>query len=69
MTGQANVNSRKLLALPISLPSKEEQCELLNYLNDMQARVDALKRAQAESAAELDALLPAVLDCAFRGEL
>ena len=31
--------------------------------------IDALKRHQAETAAELDALLPAVLEQAFRGEL
>jgi hypothetical protein len=31
--------------------------------------IDALKRHQAETAAELDALLPAVLERAFRGEL
>ena len=30
---------------------------------------DALKRVQAEAAAELDALLPAILDRAFRGQL
>jgi type I restriction enzyme S subunit len=33
------------------------------------AEVDALKRLQAETAAELDALLPAILDKAFKGEL
>ena len=33
------------------------------------AEVDALKRLQAETAAELDALLPALLDRAFKGEL
>jgi len=31
--------------------------------------VDALKRQQTESAAEIDALLPAILDRAFKGEL
>jgi hypothetical protein len=31
--------------------------------------VFALKRLQAETAAELDALLPAILDRAFKGEL
>jgi len=31
--------------------------------------LDALKRHQTETAAELDALLPAVLERAFRGEL
>jgi len=30
--------------------------------------LDALKRLQAETAAELDALLPAILDRAFKGE-
>lgn len=35
----------------------------------LQADVDALKRLQAETAAELDALLPAILDRAFNGEL
>lgn len=35
----------------------------------VKAKVDALKRLQAETAAELDALLPSVLDRAFRGEL
>jgi hypothetical protein len=33
------------------------------------AEVDALARLQAETARELDALLPSVLDRAFRGEL
>jgi hypothetical protein len=37
--------------------------------NEVQGQVDALPRMQAETAAELDALLPAVLDRAFRGEL
>jgi type I restriction enzyme, S subunit len=34
-----------------------------------QAEVDALKRLKAETAGELDALLPAILDKAFKGEL
>jgi type I restriction enzyme, S subunit len=35
----------------------------------LQAELDALKHLQAETAAELDALLPAILDKAFEGEL
>ena len=31
--------------------------------------VDALKKLQVETAAELDALLPSLLDRAFKGEL
>ncbi len=30
---------------------------------------ETLKRVQAETAAKLDALLPAILDRAFKGEL
>ena len=33
------------------------------------AGLDALKRLQAETAAELDALMPSILAKAFRGEL
>ena len=34
-----------------------------------QVQLDALKRLQAETSAELEALLPAILDKAFRGAL
>ncbi len=35
----------------------------------LQAEVEALKNLQSETAAELDALMPSILDKAFRGEL
>jgi type I restriction enzyme, S subunit len=38
-------------------------------LDALQTGVDALKRLQAETAAGLDALLPVILDRAFKGEL
>jgi type I restriction enzyme S subunit len=69
MTGQANVNATKLKALPIALPSLPEQRRIVAELDALQAEVDALKRLQAETAAELDALLPSILDRAFKGEL
>ena len=34
-----------------------------------QTETDVLKRLQTETAAKLDALLPAILDRAFKGEL
>ena len=68
MTGQANVNATKLKALPISLPSLSEQHRIVAYLDGLQAKVDALKRLQAETSAELNAMLPSVLDRAFKGE-
>jgi type I restriction enzyme S subunit len=39
------------------------------WFDELQSEVDALKRLQAETAAELDALLPSILDKAFKGEL
>jgi len=35
----------------------------------MKTKLDTLAQLQAETAAELDALLPSVLDKAFNGEL
>jgi type I restriction enzyme S subunit len=46
-----------------------EQKGLSAYFSKLQAKVDSLKRLQAETAAELDALLPSVLDRAFKGKL
>lgn len=69
MTGQANVNAQKLKALPIVLPPLPEQRRIVAYLDALQAKVDALKALQAQTAAELDALLPSVLDKAFKGAL
>ncbi len=66
---QVNISRENLLRMPIVIPPLEEQRRIVAYLDDLQARVEALKRLQAEAAAELEALLPAVLDQAFRGEL
>ena len=49
--------------------SISEQRRILAELDALQAEVDALNRLQAETAAELDALLPSILDKAFKGEL
>ncbi len=69
MTGQANVNATKLKALPIALPPLPQQRRIVAELDALQAEVDALKRLQGETEVELDALLPAILDRAFKGEL
>jgi type I restriction enzyme, S subunit len=38
-------------------------------LDSLRVEVNALKVAQAEAAIKLDALIPAILDRAFKGEL
>ena len=69
MTGQANVNATKLKALPIALPSLSEQHRIVTYLNSLQSRVNSLKQLQSETSVELNALLPSILDKAFKGDL
>lgn len=59
------LNSKMLLRVPIPVPPFEQQV----WFDQLCHQVDALKRLQAETAAELDALLPSVLDKAFKGEL
>jgi type I restriction enzyme S subunit len=46
-----------------------EQHRIVAYLDNLQAKVEAVKRHQVATAAKLDALLPSILDKAFRGEL
>ena len=47
----------------------DEQRRIVAYLDGLSERVNELRRLQEESRAELDALLPSVLDRAFKGEL
>ena len=47
----------------------EEQRRIVSGLDVLQAEVDALKRLQTKTATELDALVPAIFDRAFKGEL
>ena len=63
------INQERIGAFEISVPSLPEQRQLVSELDALQAEVDALKRLQAETALELTALLPSVLDRAFNGEL
>ena len=46
-----------------------EQKRIVAELDSLQAKVGALKRIEAESNTELEALLPSILDKAFKGEL
>lgn len=64
-----NLPGGKLRAFPIPVPLFDEQRHIVAYLDHLQAQVDELTALQDTTQAELDALLPSVLDRAFRGEL
>jgi type I restriction enzyme S subunit len=68
-TRMPKLNRRQLFAFPFSHPSPTEQRRIVAELDALQAKVDEVKKLQAETRAELDALLPSILDRAFKGEL
>lgn len=59
------LNPSSFLAFKMPVPSMRHQ----HQLRDVKARIDAMKCIQDQGAAELDALLPAVLEQAFSGGL
>ncbi len=69
-SGGTNVRRRRLnpqdfLALEIPYPEQDTQ----RAVREVVTRLSAVKSLQSETAAELDAMLPAILDKAFKGEL
>ncbi len=66
---QVNISQSILRSTPVAYPSLPEQQPIVTYLDDSQAKVESLKQMQGETGSELDALLPSVLDKAFKGEL
>jgi type I restriction enzyme S subunit len=69
MTGQANVNAKTLLRLPIALPSVVDQTNWLSRLVQLEERLMSMASLHRDTRAELDALLPSILDRAFKGAL
>jgi type I restriction enzyme, S subunit len=67
--GQYNVSLGRLRSAEIPVPPLPEQRRTIAYLDDLQAKVDAVKKLQKESEDELNALMPSILSRAFAGEL
>lgn len=69
MTGQANVNSKILLDLPIALPQLEEQGEKERELAVLEERVGAVRTLQESTKNQIEALTKSLVDKAFKGDL
>lgn len=54
-----------LMNIEVPIPALEKQV----WFNHLQAKADELKYLHTETASKLDALIPAILDRAFKGEL
>jgi type I restriction enzyme S subunit len=63
------VNSEIVGSLPCRIPALPDQRRIVAYLDGLQAQVAELTAWQDATQVELEVLLPAVLDRAFRGEL
>ncbi|MGA2270583.1 MAG: restriction endonuclease subunit S [Bryobacteraceae bacterium] len=68
-TARPNISLGDVRDLEIPTPPLPEQRRIVAELDALQAELHALKRLQAETAVELDALMPSILSKAFSGEL
>ena len=68
-SGLRNLSIGRIKEVTIPLPPLSEQDRIIADLSSLGERLDVLKQLRAEAMAELDALLPSVLDKAFKGEL
>lgn len=68
-TNLASINQRQLKSFPLFEIPLDQQRTIVAELDAMQAKVNAAKELQVETAEELDAMLPAIIDRAFRGNL
>lgn len=67
--GNIGISGSNAKSFQVPVPPIEDQHRIVGELDALQLQVDALKKLQAETAAELDALMPSILDKAFKGEL
>ncbi len=67
--GLPNLNTDMLRPMKFPLPPLDEQRRIVAYLDSVQARLAAVREVQSATGEELDALLPSILDKAFKGEL
>jgi type I restriction enzyme S subunit len=59
----------RFLPANVNLLSVLQLTTIITYLDSVQARLVSLRELQSATGEELDALLPSVLDRAFKGEL
>ena len=68
-SGIWKINQGHIASLSIPVLPIEEQQRIVAYLDHLQSKVDEMKRIREKALQELDALLPSILDKAFKGKL
>lgn len=64
-----NISKEKVLALRVPAPPLEDQRHIAAELDRLELRAEQVRKLHSRTAAELDALLPSILDRAFNGDL
>ncbi|MFH0919435.1 MAG: restriction endonuclease subunit S [Fibrobacterota bacterium] len=67
--GVPDLGIKRVRDFHMPLPPMPEQEQIVGYFDGLLEQIESLSQQQSESAAELDALLPALLDRAFKGAL
>jgi type I restriction enzyme S subunit len=67
--GVPDLGIKRIRGFHIPVPPIPEQYRIVAYLDNLQAKLDEMKRLREQGITELDALLPSILDKAFKGEL
>ncbi len=68
-SGLRNLSVGRIKTIEVPVLPLIEQRRIVAYLDGLQQKVENMKHLQAETAAELGAMLPAILDREFKGEL
>jgi type I restriction enzyme S subunit len=66
---QANIGNGDIERIRFAPPKIHEQRRIASELANIASRVDVLRQMQLDTVAQIDALTPAILDMAFKGEL
>lgn len=67
--GVPHISHKDIEKIPFVAPPRQEQIRIIEEVDTLQATVYALKQLQAKTTRELETLLPAILDRAFKGDL
>ena len=68
-SGVNNINAEELRGLPVTLPTIDEQGEIVRRVESLFAWADRLEARHAAARAQVERLTPSLLAKAFRGEL
>jgi restriction endonuclease S subunit len=63
------LNVADMRKVPVPVPPLAEQRRIVEYVEKVRSRVDTMRDIQVRTAAEIDAMLPAIVDRAFQGDL